>query len=300
VSEPSTDTSPEDASPPDAGGDASGGEPTTTEPAAPADPAAGAAGAMTEQATPPAPADPAPADPVAAPVATTVPSDPTVHDGQADQTDKGDQGEEADAADADGHRHRHDDADNSAADNSAADNSADDNSAAGSDGTSDPSNCTPAPAPAAAPAPAPAPAPVPAPATTTPTQPVDLPAAGGGAVATSDQEAQFLGLLDAERAKVGLPGLTVDAGLLAAARAQAANIAAAGGLFHQDLQPLLDPWQTVGENVGFGPTVGAINTALVNSPGHYANMVNPNFTHVGIGVVVTADGRVWVSQVFGG
>jgi uncharacterized protein YkwD len=29
-------------------------------------------------------------------------------------------------------------------------------------------------------------------------------------------------------------------------------------------------------------------------------MVNPDFTHVGIGVVVTSDGRVWVSQVFGG
>ena len=52
--------------------------------------------------------------------------------------------------------------------------------------------------------------------------------------------------------------------------------------------------------MGFGPSVGTINTALVNSPGHYANMVNPSFTHVGIGVVITPDGRVWVSQVFGG
>ena len=116
----------------------------------------------------------------------------------------------------------------------------------------------------------------------------------------SRPEAEFLSLLNAERATVGLPALALDAGLQAAAAAQAGNIAAAGSLFHQDLVPLLGPWRTVGENVGFGPSVSSINTALVNSPGHYANMVNPDFTHVGIGVVVTADGRVWVSQVFGG
>ena len=138
-----------------------------------------------------------------------------------------------------------------------------------------------------------------APAPAAPTQPVSLPATDAP-VAPSSAEAEFLALLNAERAKVGLPALALDGGLQAAAAAQAGNIASAGSLFHQDLVPLLGPWRTVGENVGFGPTVSSINTALVNSPGHYANMVNPDFTHVGIGVVVTADGRVWVSQVFGG
>lgn len=137
-----------------------------------------------------------------------------------------------------------------------------------------------------------------------PAAPVSLPATDAPAVpatpAPSSAEAEFLSLLNEERAKVGLPALALDGGLQAAAAAQAANIASAGSLFHQDLVPLLGPWRTVGENVGFGPSVGSINTALVNSPGHYANMVNPDFTHVGIGVVVTSDGRVWVSQVFGG
>ena len=128
----------------------------------------------------------------------------------------------------------------------------------------------------------------PAPAPAAPTQPVSLPATDAPA-APSSAEAEFLALLNAERAKVGLPGLALDGGLQAAAAAQAGNIASAGSLFHQDLIPLLGPWRTAGENVGFGPDVSSINTALVNSPGHYANMVDPDFTHVGIGVVV--DGR---------
>ena len=43
----------------------------------------------------------------------------------------------------------------------------------------------------------------------------------------------------------------------AVAPAQAANIASAGTLYHQELMPLLGAWQTAGENVGFGPSVTA-------------------------------------------
>jgi uncharacterized protein YkwD len=113
-------------------------------------------------------------------------------------------------------------------------------------------------------------------------------------------EAELLALLDAERATLGLPALAFDGRLRAAAAAQAGSIAAAGSLFHQDLIPLLGNWRMVGENVGSGPSVASINPALVSSPDHHANMVNPDFTHVGIGVVTRSDGRVWVSQLFGG
>lgn len=45
------------------------------------------------------------------------------------------------------------------------------------------------------------------------------------------------------------------------------------------------PWAKLGENVGTGPDVGSIMQAFIASPGHYANIVDPEFTHVGVGVV---------------
>lgn len=44
-------------------------------------------------------------------------------------------------------------------------------------------------------------------------------------------------------------------------------------------------WAKLGENVGTGPDVGSIMNAFVASPGHYANIVDPEFTHIGVGVV---------------
>ena len=109
-------------------------------------------------------------------------------------------------------------------------------------------------------------------------------------------------LVNGTREDRGLDRLDVRGHLNAVALEQAQRMARRGVLFHNPnlADQMIGNWRWVGENVGFGPSVSSINTALVNSPGHYANMVNPDFTHVGIGVVVTADGRVWVSQVFGG
>jgi uncharacterized protein YkwD len=130
--------------------------------------------------------------------------------------------------------------------------------------------------------------------------PVMAPVAAAPAVALDAAETQFLSLLNAQRAAVGLGPVAVDAGLVTSARAQAGRIASAGALSHQDLSPLLGRWNAAGENVGFGPDVSVINSALVNSPGHYANMVGTRFSHVGVGVVAGGDGRLWVAQVFGG
>ena len=150
----------------------------------------------------------------------------------------------------------------------------------------------PAAAPVAAPAPTP-PAPAPAPAV-----PVAAPAPSNN---TEALENQAFALVNQERARVGLPALSFDASLRESGRAQAARIAAARGLFHQDLQPLLGQgWRTAGENVGGGPSIELLHPAFVASPGHYANIVNPSFAAMGVGVVVSADGTVWISSVFGG
>ena len=52
-----------------------------------------------------------------------------------------------------------------------------------------------------------------------------------------------------------------------------------------------------GENIAYNSSVQAAFNALVNSSGHFRNMVNPDFTHIGVGVHVE-NGRVYVTQVF--
>jgi uncharacterized protein YkwD len=77
-------------------------------------------------------------------------------------------------------------------------------------------------------------------------------------------------------------------------------MASTGSFAHSDIASLLGPWSTVGENIAKGGAVGALFQALKNSPGHYANMVSPDYTHLGVGVWVDANGTIWTTHVFGG
>jgi uncharacterized protein YkwD len=56
-------------------------------------------------------------------------------------------------------------------------------------------------------------------------------------------------------------------------------------------------WHTLGENVAYASSVEAAMAALEASPPHLANLLNPEFTTIAIGVV-ERDGRVWVTEVF--
>ncbi len=141
------------------------------------------------------------------------------------------------------------------------------------------------------------------------TQPAPVPApAAPDPVPTAPAEAQlsaaataFFDLINAERAAVGLAPLSANVALNDPALAQATAIQAAGDLFHQDLRPLLTlGFRTAGENVGYGPDVQTLHDAFVDSPGHYANIVNEAFTSIGIGVVLDSNGTIWVAMVFGG
>jgi uncharacterized protein YkwD len=55
-------------------------------------------------------------------------------------------------------------------------------------------------------------------------------------------------------------------------------------------------YRGAGENIAYNTypmsqTVEVAMNGLLKSPGHYANIVRSSFTHVGIGVAVSADGR---------
>jgi hypothetical protein len=53
----------------------------------------------------------------------------------------------------------------------------------------------------------------------------------------------------------------------------------------------------VGENVGYGPDALAVHVAFMRSPGHRANILDRDYSEVGVGAVVRG-GRVWVAEVF--
>jgi len=60
-----------------------------------------------------------------------------------------------------------------------------------------------------------------------------------------------------------------------------------------------DNWMTYGENIAFGySTAAAVMQAWMNSPGHRANILNPNFKEIGVGVVANAQGYLYWTQEF--
>lgn len=113
-----------------------------------------------------------------------------------------------------------------------------------------------------------------------------------------DAEAAFVAAANRERAEVGLPSLAVADDLVAVARAHGATMADGEDLHHNPaLTSDVADWQRVGENVGRGPDVDVIHTAFMASPAHRANILEPGWTEIGVGVEVR-DGRIWVTQVF--
>jgi len=54
---------------------------------------------------------------------------------------------------------------------------------------------------------------------------------------------------------------------------------------------------SAGENIAEGqPTPEAVMSAWMNSPGHRANILNPTYRSIGIGVVQGPEGPVWTQD----
>ena len=118
------------------------------------------------------------------------------------------------------------------------------------------------------------------------------------AAQASGTDSQFFSLTNASRAANGQAGYAWRSDLAAVAYGQAARMASSGKLYHNpNLATEVKNYSFAGENVGYGPTVSAIENAFMNSPEHRANILDHDFTEVGIGSV-TVSGRIWVSVVF--
>ena len=57
-------------------------------------------------------------------------------------------------------------------------------------------------------------------------------------------------------------------------------------------------WQSVGENVGCGPTEPNIQRAFMGDTYHRDNILSRDFTQVGIGTARDTHGRLYVDEVF--
>ena len=122
-----------------------------------------------------------------------------------------------------------------------------------------------------------------------------LTAAPAGATTAEDS---LTARLNGARSDQGLPSLATRSDLVAVARAQATRMADSGTLYHNpNLTTDVTNWRWVGENVGYGPDVQTVHVAFMNSDAHRANILDTDYTEVGVGVVERGD-RVWVAEVF--
>ena len=116
---------------------------------------------------------------------------------------------------------------------------------------------------------------------------------------TASMESQFVAKMNAARQSAGLRPYAVASDLTSVARRHSADMAAKQSLYHNpNLTTEVQNWQAVGENVGEGPTVSDIHNAFMNSPEHRANILDHDFTQVGVGVSVDNHGIIWVTEDF--
>ncbi|HEV2890920.1 MAG TPA: CAP domain-containing protein [Frankiaceae bacterium] len=124
-------------------------------------------------------------------------------------------------------------------------------------------------------------------------------AAAAPSASASTQESQFVSLTNGARSNKGLRTYGVASDLVSVARRHAQRMASQKSLYHNpNLGSEVSGWQAVGENVGMGGSVSSIHNAFMNSTAHRANILDTDFTQVGIGVAFDSDGVMYVTEVF--
>lgn len=124
----------------------------------------------------------------------------------------------------------------------------------------------------------------------------------------SDDEQAVINATNAERKKAKLTPLTPDPKLTEAARKHAANMANQDKLDHTlDGKDLADrakaagyAFRRLGENIAWNqPTPNTVVASWMDSKGHRANILNAQFTHIGVAVAKNKKDEPYWVQVFG-
>ena len=130
-------------------------------------------------------------------------------------------------------------------------------------------------------------------------------------IAPNNLERKAFDLINSERSRKGLSPLVWDGELCQVARLHSSNMGRLNFFNHEgpDGTDLLDRisasgirWKSLGENIaynqGFDDPAGSAVDQWMHSPKHRSNILRDGFTHSAIGIVSTADGRVYLTQVF--
>lgn len=143
----------------------------------------------------------------------------------------------------------------------------------------------------------------------------DKPGNGGSSGGSNDTDmdqtetkgyaAQVVKLVNAERTKAGLKNLKLDSGISAAAQVRAQEIVKSfshtrpnGSSFATALTEQKISYRRAGENIAWGQkTPEQVVNAWMNSDGHRANILNSNFTSIGIGCYESGGALYW-TQLF--
>ncbi len=141
--------------------------------------------------------------------------------------------------------------------------------------------------------------------TTSPATPSSYPTIPPVTSLTADQQS-LVDMVNQARANAGLAPLTVDFRLVSVAQAKAQDMKTNNYFGH--ISPTYGtPWammaavglnvQWAGENIAYNDSVAGAMAAWMQSPGHRANILDPRFTHIGIGIVYgSAYGNLYVQE----
>lgn len=123
----------------------------------------------------------------------------------------------------------------------------------------------------------------------------------------SNDEVSMVNLVNSARTSAGLKPLATNAELTKLARLKSKDLVDHNTFTH--ISPTygspFDMMKKYGvsylyaaENLAKSPSVQAAETALMNSPGHKANILNPEFSEIGIGIISASDGTNIYTQMF--
>ena len=109
---------------------------------------------------------------------------------------------------------------------------------------------------------------------------------------------QVVRMVNQERIAHSRAKLRVKEDLTLVAQRWTQKMADSGTLAHNPrLTKQVKGWRYVGENVGYGPDNPTVQAAFMQSPGHRANILDRDYSQIGVGTVLQGD-RIWVTQVF--
>lgn len=120
-------------------------------------------------------------------------------------------------------------------------------------------------------------------------------------------EAQMLAMVNEERAAIGLRPLTLDPRLVPVGRAHSeemfrlryfGHVSPVTGTPFDRIEAAGIRYSRAGENLAYAHSVAVAHRGLMESPGHRANILRPEFTRLGIGVISAGPYGRMFTQVF--